>query len=246
MKLKKLLKNVFSVKNEYSGNKKRKVITVLGIKIKFSCSKYVETANSFKLDRYNERNKWPRYYLRQEQIENCKLITDRIKLLELMPKNGICVEVGTATGDYAQKILEICVPQKLYLIDYWGLGNENWENITREKFKYEIESGRVVILKGDSAEMLKKLDDKSIDFAYVDAFHDYEHPKNELNILKDKVKDSGYICGHDYTRVEIADCTQYGIIEAVNEFLYKNDQYELCYLTMDHLFMNPSYAIKKI
>lgn len=239
-----ILQQLFSIKNEYINNKKYKYITLFGIKIKSRAEQ--PPTLLYHLDRYNERNNWPRYELSQEQIQNCKLVANRTKLLELMPKEGVFVEIGTAKGDYAKQILEICKPKKLYLIDFWAMGNEDWEPFVRERFKNEIQSGQVVILKGDSIEMLKKIEDKSLDFAYIDAFHDYEHPKNELNTLKNKMKDSGYICGHDYTRVEIIDCTQYGIIEAVNEFLYKNDQYELCYLTMDHLFMNPSYAIKKI
>lgn len=245
MKFKEFAQEIFSIKNECIGNKKYKVVKLIGLKIKFSCTKQSCANMQTLLDRYNKINKWPRYALRQEQIDNCKLISDRVKLLELMPKGAVCVEVGTATGEYAEKILEICKPEKIYLIDFWSLENADWENITRKRFKQEIESGQVIILKGDSADMLQKLEDKSIDFAYIDAFHDYEHPKNELNILKNKVKDKGYILGHDYTRVEIADCTQYGIIEAVNEFLYLNKEYELCYLTVDNLFTNQSYGLKK-
>lgn len=179
-------------------------------------------------------------FLEDEYIENCKLISCREKLLEKMPQNGVYAEVGVAEGYFSSKIIEACNPKKLYMIEY----GEDYCNELKKKFNKEIKDGIVEILQGDSVDMLKMLDDKSLDFVYLDATHDYEHPKAELNVCKNKVKDDGYIMGHDYTRFSMWEGEQYGVIEAVNEFMI-NNRYEMIYLTMDMLHSNASYALKK-
>src|SRR5262245_4949992 len=40
-------------------------------------------------------------------------------LLELMPKNGVCVEVGVFDGVLSERILALTKPTKLHLIDPW-------------------------------------------------------------------------------------------------------------------------------
>ena len=56
-------------------------------------------------------------YLDDEQLKNCKLISSRDKLLELLPKAGTCVELGCEKGEFSQKILDINRPNKLLLVD---------------------------------------------------------------------------------------------------------------------------------
>lgn len=48
--------------------------------------------------------------------------------------------------------------------------------------------------------------------------------------------------GHDYTRFSLWEARQYGVIEAVNEFIVSNN-YEMRYITMDMLSSNSSYAL---
>lgn len=178
-------------------------------------------------------------FLKDEYLQNCKLISCRENLLEKMVKNGVYAEVGVAEGYFSSKIMEICAPKKLYMIEY----GEDYCIELKKKFNKEISEGVVEVLQGDSVDMLKTLEDKSLDFVYLDATHDYEHPKAELNICKNKVKNNGYIMGHDYTRFSMWEGEQYGVIEAVNEFMI-NNQYEMVYMTMDMLHSNASYALK--
>ncbi len=64
---------------------------------------------------------------------------------------------------------------------------------------------------GESAAMSKKYEDKSLDFAFIDADHAYECVKNDINAWLPKIKDDGIIAGHDYHR----DFP--GVIKAVDE-----------------------------
>ena len=43
-------------------------------------------------------------FIDDEQLENCKVFSSREKILEVLPKNGICAELGTANGVLSQII----------------------------------------------------------------------------------------------------------------------------------------------
>ncbi len=189
----------------------------------------------------NKREPNPSVFLENKYLEHSKLISSREQLLEYCEKGKVWAEVGVAEGYFSDKILNICNPSKLYMIEY---GAEYVRELEK-RFSKEIKEGTVQILHGDSCEKLTALPDNELDYVFLDATHDYEHPAKELAICKDKVRDSGMIMGHDYTRFSLWEAEQYGVVEAVNEFCIKNS-YEFLYLTMDILHSNASYALKKM
>jgi len=188
---------------------------------------------------------YPETKLLDCHLRHAGLLPDREALLEKMPKGGVAAEVGVAEGGFSRKILDVCRPKKLYCIDVWF--NEKAYEKTLAVLKPEIESGIVEILKGDSVEQLLRLRDQELDFVYIDAMHDYKHPKKELEICRSKVKNDGYLMGHDYTIIDekMDPPERYGVVNAVNEFAAAFG-YEFLYLTMEHLFMNPSYCLRKM
>lgn len=183
----------------------------------------------------------PQVFLTEKQLKNCKVLPCREDLLKYMKIGGICCEVGVAEGYYSRLILDILHPIKMYMIEF----NHDYAEKLRITFAKEIDEGIVELLEGDSVEMLNSIEDGILDFVFLDATHDYEHPKAELEICKMKVKGEGIISGHDYTRFSLWESGQFGVIEAVNEFAIKND-YEMVYLTLDMLHSNSSYALRKI
>lgn len=100
-------------------------------------------------------------------------------------------------------------------------------------------------MQGDSVDMLKSLQDDCLDYIFLDATHDCEHPKAELEVCRYKVKEMGCIMRHDYIRFSMWKCAQYGVIEAVNEFAIKNS-YKVKFLTQDMLYTNSSYGLGKM
>lgn len=195
--------------------------------------------------RYLRKDPYPETRLQECHLKNAELLPDREALLKRMPKGGVVAEVGVAQGAFSRKILDICQPKKLYCIDVWF--DEAAYQETLAVLKPEIEDGIVEILKGDSAEKLLRLQDQELDFVYIDAMHDYKHPKRELEICQAKVKSCGYLMGHDYTIIDakMDPPERYGVVNAVNEFAVSCG-YEFLYFTMEHLFMNPSYCLRKI
>lgn len=61
--------------------------------------------------------------------------------------------------------------------------------------------------------------DESLDFIFIDAAHDYESVKKDINAWFPKIKKGGIIAGHDYTW-----CPD--VQKAVNEFFAGKDIYE--------------------
>jgi hypothetical protein len=169
--------------------------------------------------------------LEQRHIKNIKILANREKLLEYMPKNGIVAELGVDQGDFTHSIYNINKPKKLYLIDTW------------ESERYN-QNKMLFVIKKDSIIALKTFNNNYFDWIYIDTSHTYEQTLKELEISRLKIKKEGIISGHDYCQGNITKNLSYGVIRAVNQFCIKYN-YEMIYLTLEsHGFL--SFAIKKI
>lgn len=102
----------------------------------------------------------------------------------------------------------------------------------KRRFKSQIEKNIVEIRKGNSTDQLEYFEDEELDWVYIDTIHDYETTCNELELCHRKVKRNGFICGHDYTKYNVYSKMNYGVYDAVNNFMIKYG-YELRYLTME-------------
>ncbi len=200
------------------------------------------------LQSQTQRPPYPEVPLDTCNIQNCKLVKDRLFMLEEIAAGASgwkMAELGVAFGEFSEQLLKICSPKKLYLIDCWnserfGAGAA----LVRQKFKREIEEGCVEIMQEYSIEGLEKFMDDELDLAYIDTVHDYEMTKKELELCERKVKTGGYICGHDYAKFNVYSRYDYGVYDAVNEFAV-NRGYEFIYLTMEKHGLQ-SFCIRKI
>jgi hypothetical protein len=195
-------------------------------------------------EEYNK--KIPKIKLEEKNLKNLKAVSNREMLLKLFPKNGIVAEIGIDKGEFSEKIIKINSPAKLHLIDCWG--SERYHNglyeIVKDKFKKEINKGKVEIDIELSTEIVNSFKDGYFDWVYIDTDHSYKITKDELEKYSNKVKFNGIIAGHDYIIGNWNRMKKYGVIEAVDEFCVKNS-WEIVYLTMDHE-ENPSFAIRRI
>ncbi|MFC1841576.1 class I SAM-dependent methyltransferase [Candidatus Dependentiae bacterium] len=174
----------------------------------------------------------------------------RTDFLKLMPKNGIVAEIGVWDGQFAEKILKYCNPEKLYLIDCWqnqsetvypdGL-NIHFNNKYLEKLHQSVvrkfaHDPRVTVIKAFSPQATDLFENDFFDWVYIDGNHKYEAVSKDLPAWYEKVKTGGVISGHDYVIM-----SYFGVVPAVNEFLFNNNL-ELLYLTVEQV---PSYAFAK-
>ena len=158
----------------------------------------------------------------------------REHLLSFMPKGGVVAEIGSFRGHFAQHIWDVIKPDYLHLIDPWehqeredyqkdesNLSNEGHEDnlsFVKERFAAEIESGRIVLQRAYSGDAAQTFADASFDWVYVDGLHTYQGVKEDLENYAPKVKESGFILGHDFTNVPGIDA-EFGVVEAVEEFI---------------------------
>ena len=154
------------------------------------------------------------------------LLKNRRELVELFEKNKYKTgaEIGVREGLYSKYILENSTVEKLVLVDPWTLNKElgypekSWkiflENISDHQ-------NRIEIVKNVSIDAAKEYLDGSFDFVYIDALHDYDSVKQDINLWYPKVKSGGILSGHDY---EKTICP--GVVKAVDEFILDN-RYEL-------------------
>ena len=162
-----------------------------------------------------------------------EIIYGRTFLLEMMPKNSVCLEIGVSEGLFTEEILEVIKPKKLHLVDPWE--NEPhigyYDKVCR-KFEDQIVSGQVVIHRGRSQDVSDQFEDKYFDWIYIDGNHSYKGVHVDLELYYPKVKRYGFITGDDYSLFE----KRKGLRDAVAEtsekhnmrlILIKNNQYIL-------------------
>lgn len=182
---------------------------------------------------------------------------DRIKLMNCLPKGGVVAEVGVALGWHARHMFDQLQPRKLHLIDPWRhivdplyeIDENNTSDqegdrrhaAVRQLFADEISQGRVEIHRGTSGELAGAFPDGHFDLVYIDGNHTHEACLNDLDLFRDKVKESGFLCGHDFQTIEIARRHNNGVVEAVNEFLAR-ERFAFLALTFEEA---PTYVLTR-
>lgn len=183
--------------------------------------------------------------LKQENIAHLQTLADRETLLAILPKHGIVAELGVNRGDFSEKILQICQPEKLHLVDVWATEryHQGLRTEVEQRFEKERAEGRVELNLGLSTDVVEQFRDEYFDWIYIDTDHTYDTTKAELEKYRSKIKPDGIIAGHDFCVGHWNSMARYGVQEAVYEFCNKYN-WELVYLTME-LTDHPSFAVRK-
>jgi Methyltransferase domain len=145
----------------------------------------------------------------EEETRNREI--QREKLLSMMPKGGIVAEIGVWKGEFSHRILDVCKPEKLHLIDPWQfmpefrntcfgrLKNEFTMDDMFDTVKATFAPDKRVVLHRDTSEgALEKFADHSLDWVYVDGNHNEPYVSNDIALCLKKVKLNGVIAGDDF------------------------------------------------
>jgi predicted O-methyltransferase YrrM len=167
----------------------------------------------------------------QEQLNNGRLFKNKEEYAKHIPKGSRILEIGTLAGDYAEVLINEVKPASIDLIDVFEA--HDWPDCNRfskaghfDFVKNRFKNVKAITYhKGYSEQIMPTLD-KTFDYIYIDANHDYEHCKTDLINALPLLAEDGIIGFNDYI-VDKDHGVDYGVIEVVCEFLDQNKDWEV-------------------
>lgn len=132
-------------------------------------------------------------------------------------------EIGVADGRFTQGLLSALPELHLLAVDYWPVGYPTWDGLewpadlqkrNRASFMNVMRQfPRLTLMEMPSVAASSCIADGALDFVFIDALHDYDAVKADICAWLPKVREGGFITGHDYDRLKFP-----GVIQAVDEF----------------------------
>lgn len=151
-------------------------------------------------------------------------------LTRLFRKLGFRVgaEIGVERGRFSKIICQANPRLKLYVIDAWKEYEGYREHVPQSRLDEFYKETRVRLkpfncqfIRDWSMEAVKRFQDESLDFVFIDANHDYEYVKEDIREWSKKVKKGGIVSGHDY--INGLHGITYGVRQAVDEWIKENN-----------------------
>ncbi len=200
---------------------------------------------NYLLDTYNARG----------QKSPIKVYNSRnVSLTKLFRKLGFTTgaEIGVARGYFSRVLCQRVPNLKLYCIDAW----EPWFGATHGESKHKFEKIYIdaqhrlapyncEIIRDWSNSAVKRFENGSLDFVYIDCSHDYKSVTEDIQKWSKKVRKGGIVSGHDYiTPKKLLEKlpqyssrdynkTNYDVKRAVNDWVKKKKIKKLFIFTKD-------------
>lgn len=143
-------------------------------------------------------------------------------------------EIGVQHGVFSKTILSQWPSGHLTLVDSWehitndlyhDLCNvsdeEHFRNMKITEQNLSSFPGRFTMIKGYSNVVYSQFEDGYFDAVYLDANHKYENVYEDISLWIHKVKNNGFLCGHDYIDGNLPQ-GNFGVKSAVKDF-FKRD-----------------------
>ena len=147
------------------------------------------------------------------------------KLVHLIPKDSTMIEIGSYMGESTMMLASSKLFKKIYAIephkgtesfnDYAGY---DWEFVKKEFHLNTRYFDNITLISDFNYNVVDMFEDESIDFIYIDADHEYDSVKRDIELYLPKLKKTGIIGGHDYSKNAWE-----GVFNAVNETLGEPD-----------------------
>ncbi len=151
-------------------------------------------------------------------------------LLSTINDGGTFVECGAWLGKSSSYLCDKAEDRiKIFIVDSW-LGSENEMdtsyNLTKKQDAYSVflenmGERNFVSVRKLSTEAVLDFEDGSCDVIFIDMNHTYEHVLQDISMWLPKVKNGGYLAGHDYNKDDWP-----GVVKAVNE-KFKKDEFNI-------------------
>lgn len=136
-----------------------------------------------------------------------------LNIARWLPHDGRVVEVGSFKGrsisclavechNLGKNVSVTCVDawSDTDFKRYWNSNKDGLGEGVYAEFLRNIEPIKelVAVIRGDSVKSATNFENKSLDFVFIDADHEYINVKNDINAWLPKVKSGGILAGHDY------------------------------------------------
>lgn len=118
---------------------------------------------------------------------------------ELGYKRG--AEVGVREGIYSEILCKANPNLELLCIDPWEPTFKYTPRKTRRLYQETVDRMapfNAELIKGYSLEVVKDIPDKSLDFVYIDALHEFDPVIQDIIQWVPKVVSGGIVAGHDF------------------------------------------------
>lgn len=159
----------------------------------------------------------------------------RIQLADLLHQLDakVAVEIGVAAGWYSEVLMKANPQMKLYGVDPWiryeGYTDymlaKTFQNLEEQAHQRLDKFPNYTFLKEFSMDALKRFENNSLDFVYLDGNHSDPYISEDIREWFKKIKPGGILAGHDYVRTAPARGRERinNTREATNEFTQENN-----------------------
>ena len=151
------------------------------------------------------------------------------KMFDELPADSTWIEIGSFHGRSLAWLLVESTNKnkkfKVHCVDRWDGDplspiHHKFNDNTFENFKKNLAPflDQFVIHKKNSWDAAGDFDDSTVDYAMIDAGHDYDSVTKDIRAWWPKIRSGGYLGGDDYG-LDLAD----GVHQAVDEFVKINN-----------------------
>lgn len=138
---------------------------------------------------------------RRRMINGLKSLIDYCDLDDM-----VMVEIGSYSGESTSIFAESGKFKKIYAVDPWFNGYDDKDfashsnmEVIEKMFDERVSFFKnVQKIKATGNIAANSFENKSLDLVYIDACHTYEAVKSDIVDWLNKIKNNGYISGHDW------------------------------------------------
>jgi hypothetical protein len=152
-------------------------------------------------------------------------------------------EIGVASGEYSKILCEANPKLILYCIDNWGRRKgfgDGMRGVWRYRTAQKILAPyNTTLIRKNSMDALPDFGNLSLDFVYIDANHNSNYVKQDIEGWWKKIRVGGILAGHDFSvdpiyKTDIKDVIEKYVDEnnlIINLTDWGNDENDLCHLS---------------
>jgi hypothetical protein len=127
-------------------------------------------------------------------------LKSRVELADLVPENGLFIELGVARGNFARQVLARHPTLRYLGVDKWDDHHDEKEQ-QQAQSKLEAFKKRSILWRMQFDEAVQDIPDDTAHLVYVDGYaHTGQHGGDTLRDWWPKVRPGSWLCGHDYAR----------------------------------------------